>query len=163
MSPRIRVAAVALIFTACAADPPPDEPSFDNHAPIARLVVPQLVVRGDAVTVDAAASSDVDVDADLDALRFTFRFGDGTPAAETDADSFDHVFAGVGSFVVGVDVEDDFGGAASVDVDVVVVDGVVEGCSCALPCLGAGLCALGDCVVAGASDGDAFVETTPCD
>jgi hypothetical protein len=161
MSPRILVAAVALSLAACE-DPPPDEPSFDNHAPIARLVVPQLVVRGDVVAVDAAASSDVDVDAGLDALHFTFRFGDGTPAAESDDDAFDHVFAGVGSFVVGVDVEDDFGGAASVDVDVVVVDGVVEGCSCALPCLGAGLCALTDCVVADASDGDAFVETTPC-
>ncbi len=151
---------VLVCLTACPEVPPA---SAENHAPIARLVVPQLVVTGSAVDVDAAGS----VDEDGDALVFSFSFGDGSPEVDDDDDgTFAHAWLAPGTFSVGVAVRDPLELEASAEATIVVVNGVAEGCSCEAPCFPGGVCTDRGCLVFASSvpeDAAAFDDVVACE
>lgn len=130
---------------------PPGED--DNEAPIARLQGPQIARVGVAARYDASASDDVDGEV----VAVAFAFSDGSGLVQGDADGvFDHVFAAPGRFSVRAEVEDDDGALTPVDLETVVVVGEVEPCTCEAPCLDAGVCTAGGCVVLASSADEAL-------
>ncbi len=135
------------VLLGCAPEPAPLD---DNHFPTARLVAPQIVVAGDAAVVDAAGSDDEDGDA----LEFTFSFGDGSPEAVVADPVFAHVWSAPGTVAVSVRVVDEQAFVSRAEVAVVVVDGVAEECSCALPCEADGLCTGRGCLLFASADDD---------
>ena len=122
----------------------------ENLPPVARLVAPQLAAVGVAARIDASASDDDDGEV----IAFDLAFSDGTVVIEDDDGVFDHVFAEAGRVVVIVGVSDDGGERVEAEAELVVVEGEVEACDCAAPCLDAGRCVVDACVVVGSSDGD---------
>ena len=115
-----------------------------NEPPVARLVGPQLARVGHAATFDASDSDDTDGAV----IVIRLLLSDGSPQVESvDGGSFDHIFEAAGRVIVRVEVEDDNGATAEAEIDVVVVDGDVEGCSCDAPCLDDGICANSTCLL----------------
>jgi hypothetical protein len=133
----------------------------ENVPPVARLIAPQLARVGEAARFDASASSDEDGDV----VSFDLAFSDGTVVVDDDDGVFDHVFVAAGRVVVIVSVIDDAGDSADAEVEVVVVEGAIEGCDCDAVCLDDGICAGGDCVVVAASDNRAVTidDVAACD
>lgn len=149
----------ALALCGCALDPPP--PANANHAPTARLVLPQITVAGEPAAIDATASSDDDVidgQADQETLAFVFSFGDATPEADDVDGAFAHAWAAAGTFTLSVKVTDAHALEAKAEATIVVVDGAAEDCSCAAPCLDEGICSARGCLLFASSvDEDADV------
>jgi hypothetical protein len=149
----------ALSASGCPVNPPALP---ENHFPVARLVLPQLAAVGEAVDVDASGSDDEDGGA----LSFVFAFGDGSPEAEAKDPVFGHVFAGPGTFEVGVRVVDDRGFETAVSLAVVVVEGAAEGCGCDLPCFDGAACTARGCLLQASSIEDdevGFDDAVACD
>jgi outer membrane protein OmpA-like peptidoglycan-associated protein len=80
-----------------------------NRPPVARLTAPAQAQVGEAVPLDASASSDPDGDA----LSYTWDFGDGTPPAKTTFARTTHSYARVGNYTARVTVDDGRGGTNS--------------------------------------------------
>jgi len=89
--------------------PPPPPPLGANRAPVCRLtVVPQGQV-GEAITLDASASSDPD----NDQLSYTWDFGDGTQPTRTSSPRVTHSYARVGNYMPKVTIDDGRGGTCT--------------------------------------------------
>ena len=135
------------LWVACApaGDAGSDDGGDDtNEPPVARLVGPQLASVGHAATFDASGSDDTDGAV----IVIRLLLSNGAPLVESvksvgsvDGGSFDHIFEAAGRVIVRIEVEDDNGATAEAEIDVVVVDGDVEGCSCDAHCLDDGVCA----------------------
>lgn len=141
-----RAVLLALAVSGCVIPDSVDDEA-DNAVPVARVVVPQLVRVGDAAVIDATDSSDDD---EADVLDFILVVSDGLEVVAA-VGEFEHVFAASGRYDVSVEVRD------GVDSDVVfasvvVVDGDVEGCDCAVGCLNDGVCVDGGCVLLTSTD-----------
>jgi hypothetical protein len=132
---------LALVLAACEPPPPGDLPA--NHAPVARLLVPQLWPAAAPVVADARLSDD----ADGDALRFTMLWGDGTPAAEDDDGLLEHTYAAPGTFAVELTVTDEDGIPSRVQASVVVVGDDDALCSCELGCFDDAVCTARGCLL----------------
>jgi hypothetical protein len=134
---------VVAALTAC--DPPVDGiVDDDNEPPVARLVGPQIARVSEPARFDASSSDDVDGQV----TGLSLVFSDGTPTAEDIAGGvFDHIFEAPGRVVVRVEAEDDDFAVTIAEVEVVVIDGAIEACSCDAPCLDAGVCAETTCHV----------------
>jgi len=92
-----------------------------NRPPVARLsVVPQAQV-GEAVTLDASASSDPDGDP----LTYTWDFGDGTPLTKANSPRLTHSYARVGNYTPKVTVEDGRGGMSSATAPLTIIQRIV--------------------------------------
>jgi outer membrane protein OmpA-like peptidoglycan-associated protein len=80
-----------------------------NRQPVCRVVAPAQAQVGDAVTLDAAGSSDPD----NDTLSYTWDFGDGTPPTRTPSPRATHSYTRIGNYTVKVTVDDGKGGSCS--------------------------------------------------
>ena len=80
-----------------------------NRQPVCRVVAPAQAQVGDAVTLDAAGSSDPD----NDTLSYTWDFGDGTPPTRTPSPRATHSYSRIGNYTVKVMVDDGKGGSCS--------------------------------------------------
>jgi len=101
-------------LSAPVAVPPPPPPA--NRPPVARLTAPAQAQVGEAVTLDASASSDPD----NDPLSYTWDFGDGTPPAKTTFARTTHSYARVGNYTARVTVDDGKGGINSATAPIAV-------------------------------------------
>ncbi|HSX81643.1 MAG TPA: OmpA family protein [Candidatus Saccharimonadia bacterium] len=101
-------------LSAPVAVPPPPPPA--NRPPVARLTAPAQAQVGEAVTLDASASSDPD----NDPLSYTWDFGDGTPPAKTTFARTTHSYAKVGNYTARVTVDDGKGGINSATAPIAV-------------------------------------------
>jgi outer membrane protein OmpA-like peptidoglycan-associated protein len=101
-------------LSAPVAVPPPPPPA--NRPPVARLTAPAQAQVGEAVTLDASASSDPD----NDPLSYTWDFGDGTPPAKTTFARTTHSYARVGNYTARVTVDDGKGGTNSATAPIAV-------------------------------------------
>jgi outer membrane protein OmpA-like peptidoglycan-associated protein len=81
---------------------PAPAPAPENQAPVARLSVPASARVGEAVPMDASASSDPDGDP----LSYTFDFGDGSAPAKFTFPRTTHSYAKAGNYTVEVTVDD---------------------------------------------------------
>ena len=147
-----------LAILGCPADPPPID---DNAVPVARLVLPQLVLAGAVIDVDASGSDDEDGDA----LAFVYGFGDGTPEVESGEGVFAHAWAEPGTFTVTVRVIDERAFEAEVSLPLVVALGEDEGCSCDLACFDDAVCTARGCLVVASSadeEAAAFDDAIAC-
>jgi len=95
--------------------PPPPAPA--NRPPVARLTAPAQAQVGEAVPLDASASSDPD----NDPLSYTWDFGDGTPPAKTTFARTTHSYARVGNYTARVTVDDGKGGTNSATAPITVI------------------------------------------
>ena len=145
-------AAWAAFSTMSSAGCVPSPASLDvNHAPTARVVVPQLWPASQPVTVDGSLSGDVDGDS----LAFTVDWGDGTPEAKDDDGIAQHTFDGAGTFTLELTVEDSGGIPARVQAQVVLVGDEDSGCTCDLGCFDDAVCTSRGCLL--------FRSSTPND
>jgi outer membrane protein OmpA-like peptidoglycan-associated protein len=80
------------------------------------LTAPAQAQVGEAVTLDASASSDPDGDA----LSYTWDFGDGTPPAKTTFARTTHSYARIGNYTARLTVDDGRGGSCSASAPVAV-------------------------------------------
>lgn len=94
---------------------PPPAPA--NRPPVARLTAPTQAQVGDAVPLDASASSDPD----NDALSYTWDFGDGTPPTKTTFARSTHSYAKVGNYTAKVTVDDGRGGTSSATAPITII------------------------------------------
>jgi outer membrane protein OmpA-like peptidoglycan-associated protein len=106
--------ALAADANALGCPPPPAPP---NRQPVCRLTAPAQAQVGEAVTLDASASSDPDGDP----LSYTWDFGDGTPPAKTTLARTTHSYARIGGYTVKVTVEDGRGGSCTATASLPVV------------------------------------------
>lgn len=144
---RVPACLLTLLVASCEL-PVIEEPPVDNEAPVARLVGPQLARVGEPASYDASFSDD----ADGTVATVSFVFSDGSGLVEGDTDGlFEHVFAAAGRFAVRAEVFDDQGAVTPTAIDTVVVEGEIEPCTCASPCLDAGVCTATGCVVVATS------------
>lgn len=97
--------------------PPPPAPAVMNRPPVARLTAPAQAQVGEAVPLDASASSDPDGDA----LSYSWDFGDGTPPAKTTFARATHSYARVGNYTAKVTVDDGKGGTSSATAPITVI------------------------------------------
>lgn len=154
-------ASLALLAGACVPSPAPLDA---NHAPTARVVVPQLWPASQPVTADGSLSNDVDGDA----LSFTIDWGDGTPEAKDDDGIAQHTFDGAGTFTLELSVEDSDGVPARVQAQVVLVGDEDSGCSCDLGCFDDAVCTSRGCLLFRSSNADdpapatAFADALTC-
>ena len=88
-----------------------------NRAPVCRLTAPERAQVGEAVPLDASASSDPDGDP----LAFTWDFGDGTQPAKTTFARATHNYARVGNYTARVTVDDGRGGTCSATAPITVI------------------------------------------
>jgi len=95
----------------------PLPPAPANRPPVARLTAPAQAQVGEAVPLDASASSDPDGDA----LSYTWDFGDGTPPAKTTFARNTHMYARVGNYTARVTVDDGKGGTNSATAPITVI------------------------------------------
>jgi len=102
-------------LSAPVAVPPPPAPA--NRPPVARLTAPAQAQVGEAVPLDASASSDPD----NDPLSYTWDFGDGTPPAKTTFARTTHSYARVGNYTARVTVDDGKGGTNSATAPITVI------------------------------------------
>ena len=97
--------------------PPPPAPAVTNRPPVCRLTAPEQAQVGEAVPLDASASSDPDGDA----LSYSWDFGDGTPPAKTTFARATHSYARVGNYTAKVTVDDGKGGTSSATAPITVI------------------------------------------
>ena len=97
--------------------PQPLAPPVANRPPVCRLTAPAQGQVGEAVPLDASASSDPDGDQ----LSYTWDFGDGTPPARTTVARTTHSYARIGGYAVKVTVDDGRGGVCTATAQVPVV------------------------------------------
>ena len=97
--------------------PQPPAPAVTNRPPVCRLTAPAQAQVGEAVPLDASASSDPDGDA----LSYSWDFGDGTPPAKTTFARATHNYARVGNYTARVVVEDGKGGTCSATAPITVI------------------------------------------
>ena len=102
------------------ADPGSGPAPAGNHAPVAALAAVATLPAGQALVVDASASSD----ADGDALVYSWDFGDGGKGGGA---TLAHVYATAGTRTVTLTVSDGKGGVASTTHAVTVSDGPAAG------------------------------------
>jgi len=88
-----------------------------NRQPVCRLTAPAQAQVGDAVPLDASASSDPD----NDTLSYTWDFGDGTPPARTTFARATHSYARVGNYTAKVVVDDGRGGSCSASAPLTII------------------------------------------
>jgi len=96
---------------------PPAPPAPPNRQPVCRLTSPAQAQVGEAVPLDASASSDPDGDP----LSYTWDFGDGTPPAKTTFARTTHSYAKIGGYTVKVTVDDGRGGSCTATASLPVV------------------------------------------
>jgi hypothetical protein len=143
---------------------PAPAPLTVNHAPVARLVVPQLWPLSQPVTADGSLSSDVDGDS----LTFSVDWGDGTPSAKDDNGIAEHTYQAPGTYAVELTVEDPDGVPARASADVVIVDEASTACSCDVACFDEAVCTQRGCLLfASSTPGEeapkaAFPDTIRC-
>jgi outer membrane protein OmpA-like peptidoglycan-associated protein len=112
----IRIAqSIIADLAAPVAAPPPPVPA--NRLPVARLTAPAQAQVGEAVPLDASASSDPDGDA----LSYTWDFGDGTPPTRTTLARNTHSYARIGNYTARVTVEDGRGGTSSTSAPTTII------------------------------------------
>jgi outer membrane protein OmpA-like peptidoglycan-associated protein len=92
-------------------------PAPGNRPPVARLSVPPQAQVGEAVPIDASASTDPDGDP----LTYTFDFGDGSAPAKFTFPRTSHSYARAGNYTVKVTVDDGRGGTSSATAPTTVV------------------------------------------
>jgi len=92
-----------------------------NQQPVCRLTVSERAQVGEAVQLDASASSDPNGDP----LTFTWDFGDGTPPVKGTFPRTTHAYARAGNYTVKVTADDGRGGMCSATAPVTVVLRVV--------------------------------------
>jgi outer membrane protein OmpA-like peptidoglycan-associated protein len=109
--------ALAADAKALGCPPPPAPPAPPNRQPVCRLIAPAQAQVGEAVTLDASASSDPDGDP----LSYTWDFGDGTPPTKTTMARTTHSYARLGGYTVKVTVEDGRGGSCTATAPLPVV------------------------------------------
>lgn len=88
---------------------PPAVAPVGNRPPVARLTVPPQAQVGEAVPMDASASTDPDGDP----LTYTFDFGDGSAPAKFTFPRTTHNYARAGNYTVKVTVDDGRSGISS--------------------------------------------------
>jgi outer membrane protein OmpA-like peptidoglycan-associated protein len=91
-------------------------PPVANRQPVCRLTAPTQAQVGEAVALDASASSDPDGDP----LSYTWDFGDGSPPSKTTLARITHNYAKVGNYAARVTVDDGKGGSCSASAPVAV-------------------------------------------
>jgi len=96
----------------------PVPPAPANRPPVARLTAPAQAQVGEAVPLDASASSDPDGDP----LAYTWDFGDGTPPApRSSASRITHSYARIGNYTARVTVDDGKGGTSSATAPITII------------------------------------------
>lgn len=155
---RLTLAAVvvALLALATAGCPPPPDPLDANHAPIARMVLPQLA----PVSVPVSVSGSLSSDEDGDGLSYVVDWGDGTPSTSDDDGVVEHTYAAPSTYAVQLTVQDDGGALALVLASVVVVGDTELGSCCELGCFDDAACTGTGCMLFRSSDDE---ETAPPD
>ena len=154
-------ASTAKLAAGCVPEP---EPLDVNHAPTARVIVPQLWPASEPVTVDGSLSDD----GDGDALKFRVDFGDGTAEAQDDDGIAQHTFESPGTFTIELTVEDQGGVPAHVQATVVLVGDDDSGCSCDLGCFDDAVCTSRGCLLFRSSQPEeqapegAFADVVSC-
>jgi len=103
------------------AAPVPAPVPVANRPPVARLTVQERAQVGEAVPMDASASSDPDGDP----LTYTWDFGDGTAPAKFTFPRTTHPYERPGNYTVRVTVDDGRGGTDSATAPTTVVLRVV--------------------------------------
>lgn len=88
-----------------------------HRPPVVRLSVPPQAQVGEAVTLDASASSDPDGDP----LTYTWDFGDGTPPTKTTFPRATYSYAKIGNYTPKVTVDDGRGGTSSATAPLTIV------------------------------------------
>lgn len=96
--------------------PPPAAP-VSNRPPVARLTVPPQGQVGEALPIDASASTDPDGDP----LIYTFDFGDGSAPAQFTFPRTSHSYAAAGNYTVRVTVDDGRSGISSATAPTAVI------------------------------------------
>ncbi len=135
-----------------------------DHAPVARVIVPQLWPASEPVTADGSLSDDIDGDA----LQFRVDWGDGTPEAQDDDGIAQHTFEAPGTYSLALTVEDPDGVPAAVQAQVVLVGDDGSGCSCELGCFDDAVCTQRGCLLFRSSNADeeappaAFADALEC-
>jgi outer membrane protein OmpA-like peptidoglycan-associated protein len=97
--------------------PQPLAPPVANRPPVCRLTAPTQAQVGEAVPLDASASSDPDGDQ----LSYTWDFGDGTQPARTAVSRATHSYARVGNYMARVSVDDGRGASCSATAPITVI------------------------------------------
>jgi outer membrane protein OmpA-like peptidoglycan-associated protein len=97
--------------------PQPLAPPVANRPPVCRLTAPTQAQVGEAVPLDASASSDPDGDQ----LSYTWDFGDGTQPARTTFARATHSYARVGNYTARVTVDDGRGASCSATAPITVI------------------------------------------
>lgn len=165
MNVSVRNLALACALVGAASCVPPPEPLDVNHAPTARVIVPQLWPVSAPATIDGSLSDDEDGDP----LRFTVDWGDGTPAVQDDDGIAQHSYAAPGTWAVELTVEDAGGVPSRVQAALVVVGDDDSGCSCELGCFDDAVCTARGCLLFRSSIHDesapdeAFADAIACE
>jgi outer membrane protein OmpA-like peptidoglycan-associated protein len=113
----IRIAQ-SIIADLAAPPPPVAAPVAPNRQPVCRLTPPAQAQVGEAVTLDASASSDPDP---TDQLSYTWDFGDGTPPSRTPVARTTHSYARIGNYTARVTVDDGRGGSCSATAPITII------------------------------------------
>ena len=134
------------------------EPPMANRAPVTKLVWPQLWPVDEPASLDASGSFDFDGDID----EISLVFGDGTFEQARREGTFEHVYAGPGTFEVRASAYDDDGARSELLGEIVLVEDIDEpACSCALPCFSPGACVDGRCFLRAMSSNAPDDEAPP--